>query len=115
MKKLVLLVLVLIFGLAACGGNDIAFSVEDTPLYKQGEASVVTVRAEQDGEPLQGLTLSGLMEMEKMDHGEIDINFSDNGDGTYTGEVELPISGEWILDLTSGDAEKILTINVGEG
>lgn len=105
--------------IAGCGGGSIDFSVETPPKYKDGEAYEMVVKAEDNGESVTGLNMIATLEMAKMDHGIIEVVFSDNGDGTYVGEVELPMAGEWIAALEAEEDgevyETTLTFDVTEG
>ncbi|MEN1966772.1 FixH family protein [Lentibacillus sp. N15] len=105
MKRITVGFILLLF-VTGCGSNGFTLSVDNQPYMKEGEQTTeIILRAEDDnGEPVKGLTITGEMEMEKMDHGTIAISFSDNGDGTYVGEVELPMGGEWIM-ATNADKD----------
>jgi len=112
----------LILFLVACGSADaLDFTVEKAPTFKPDTPSEIIIKVKKDGEPLTGLELSGLLEMERMDHGIIEAKFVDQGDGTYSGEVELPMGGEWIIDLEAHNGadgetyEDVLTFDVNEG
>lgn len=121
MKRLTLVItgIVLMLLIAGCGGADLDFSVETPPKYKDGEAYEMVIKAEDNGEPVTGLEMTATLEMAKMDHGIIEVVFSDNGDGTYVGDVELPMAGEWIAALEAekdGETyEMTLTFDVTEG
>ncbi|WP_026907325.1 membrane lipoprotein lipid attachment site-containing protein [Paucisalibacillus globulus] len=103
MKKIII-ILVLVF-LAGCGGSDLTFTVENNPTYKDGEVTEIVLAAEDNEEVVTGLTLSGEIDLE--DSEVIDVPFTDNGDGTYSGEASLPTSGEWILLVKNKDNEKV--------
>ncbi|WP_191126277.1 FixH family protein [Cerasibacillus terrae] len=120
MKKIYLALLtILVILLTACGAEEIEWTVKQAPVFKPEVASEMIIEAKKEGEALTGLEISGLLEMERMDHGIIEIVFTDNGDGTYSGEVELPMGGEWIIDLQAqeGDTtyEDVITFDVDEG
>ena len=116
MKK-VILILALLF-IAGCGGSNLTFSVDNNPTYKDGENTEIILTVEDNGDKVSGLTLTGELEMEKMDHGVIEVSFADNGNGTYSGEVSLPMGGEWIMLVKNKDDEKtehLVSLQVNEG
>lgn len=117
-KKLISLIAFMLL-LVACGSNNIEFTVEQAPKYADGETFPMTLKVMEDDEVVTGLDMVATLEMAKMDHGTIEVTFIDNGDGTYDGEVELPMAGEWIADieaeLDDQTYEKILTFQVNEG
>lgn len=121
MKKLPMLVIVMItvmLMVAGCGGASPEFSVDTAPKYKDGESYPITLSVTDNGEAVTGMDILATLEMEKMDHGTIEVSFDDNGDGTYTGEVELPMGGEWIAgieaELDGKTYDEILTFDVKE-
>lgn len=116
MKKVILFALLLMF-MAGCGGADPNFTVENSPSYKDGEPTEIILAAEENGEAVTGLNMIGELEMEKMDHGMVEVSFTDNGDGTYKGDVELPMGGEWLMELFVDGEEtgEIIRFQVNEG
>lgn len=94
------------------------FSVDKAPIYQNEVASEFIVKVTESEEDVSGLTLTASLEMAKMDHGSIDVSFVDNGDGTYTGDVELSMAGEWIADIRADKdgkiIEDVLTFDVKE-
>lgn len=121
LKKLMIIVVMMLLFVVGCGGSEeFTLSVENDPYYHQGELTEIVLLAEdENGEPITGLSITGKLEMEKMDHGLIEVAFKDNGDGTYTGEVELPMGGEWIMDTVSEldgkEYSHVLRFQVNEG
>lgn len=119
MRKYLVGVILLLL-LVGCGGtSSIDFTVEKAPLYKDGESYIMIIQATDDDGIVTGLDLVATLEMAKMDHGVIEVTFTDNNDGTYEGEVTLPMAGEWIADvkaeLNGKTYEKVLTFDVKEG
>ncbi|TQS74857.1 hypothetical protein DX933_08790 [Ornithinibacillus gellani] len=117
MKKVVaILLMLLLFG---CSSEAIDFTVERVSPYQAAEAITIVIQAEKNGTAIADLELSGQLEMAKMDHGTIEVVFTNQGDGMYEGEVELPMGGEWIIDLTAEmdgkTYEELLTFDVNEG
>ena len=101
MKKLIavfmLLMLVLLAGCSS--GTDIEVTLKEAPKYKAGETYPVVIEVLQDGEPAAGLDFVAYLEMAKMDHGTIELDFEDKGNGLYESSVELPMAGEWIANI----------------
>ena len=111
--------LLLVVVIVGCGTSSIDFSVDTPPKYKDGESFPMVIEATEDGEAVTGLDIVATLEMAKMDHGIIEVVFTDQGDGTYVGDVELPMAGEWIADLTAKNDkdtyEATLIFEVKEG
>lgn len=99
MKKITLAVLALVIVLVGCKSDGVDFSMETAPGYKDGKAFPIVIKAVDGSQSVTGLKITASLEMAKMDHGTIELQFTDNGDGTYQGEVELPMAGEWIADI----------------
>jgi len=119
MKKLQILLFTFLLLLVGCGSGNMDVAVEKAPDYKDGEPSEMTLLISHGDDPVSGLTVVATLEMAKMDHGVIEVHFDDQGDGLYSGEVELPMGGEWIatveLDNGKKTAEEIITFDVKEG
>ncbi|HLS59768.1 MAG TPA: FixH family protein [Virgibacillus sp.] len=98
-KRSVIAILLMSFLFVACSPVKVDLSLEKAPRYKDGESYPMVIKAMEGKEGVTGLHIMATLEMAKMDHGVIEINFTDNGDGTYSGEVELPMEGEWIGDF----------------
>ena len=118
MKKILLLMTLTILIVAGCGANKMNFTVDKAPIYQNEVTSEFIVKVTESGEGVSGLTLTASLEMVKMDHGSIDVSFVDNGDGTYTGDAELSMAGEWIADIRADKdgkvVEDVLTFDVKE-
>ncbi|UCZ54053.1 FixH family protein [Bacillus shivajii] len=113
-----LLLLTSMFVIVACSGDE-EWSMEMSDVNKDRNGHVhMTLKILDGEEPVEGLNVSALLEMSRMDHGHIDVQFADGGNGIYAGSVELPMSGEWIAEVTleQGDKKKSETIifEVGE-
>lgn len=99
-KALTFILIVGMLLMSACGGGKMAVSITDVPTYKAGETSPITLSIQDGSEAVTDATVIGSLEMARMDHGTIEIAFENNGDGSYAGEVELPMGGEWIMDVS---------------
>ena len=95
-----------------------SFSVDNEPIFKEGEAQEIVLSATEGEEGVTGMNITGKLEMAKMDHGVIEATFSDNGDGTYRAEADLPMGGEWMMDMEAekdGETyEEVITFQVSE-
>ncbi|WP_070121380.1 FixH family protein [Bacillus marinisedimentorum] len=118
MKKLMIALLALIM-LTACGAEtSLQADVKETSGYVQGEATEIVLAINDEKGPAEGLDVSGVLEMAKMDHGTIEVEFKEQSAGTYASSVELPMGGEWQADLTlendGEQAEQLVTFEVAE-
>ncbi len=119
MKKLMIAAMTLIM-LTACGTEESwDAEVKDTSGFVQGKATEIVLAINGEEGPAEGLDVNGDLEMTKMDHGKIEVKFQEQSAGTYTGEAELPMGGEWEAALTlakDGEkAEQVVTFEVKEG
>lgn len=117
MKKLIAGFMLLMVLLAGCSsGSDFEVILKEAPKYKAGETYPVVIEVLKDGEPAAGLDFVAYLEMAKMDHGTIELNFEDKGNGIYESSVELPMGGEWIANIegeSDGSAfEHVITFEV---
>ncbi|MDS9472925.1 FixH family protein [Sporosarcina pasteurii] len=118
MRRVLLLMIATIMILAGCGASKLDFIVEKAPVYEEEVASEFVLKVTDSAEEVTGLSIEATLEMAKMDHGVIEVFFNDSGDGTYTGNVELPMGGEWIADIRAEKdgkmIEDVLTFDVKE-
>lgn len=117
-KKAIGTLLIFAFILVGCGGVKMDVAVEEAPKYKDGVDYPIVLSVTAGDEAVTGLEVVATLEMARMDHGIIEVEFSDQGDGTYVGEVALPMAGEWIADVVvtqDGDTfDETLTFDVDE-
>lgn len=85
-------------------------------MYASGETSTVVIEVLEEEQPMNDVQLSGLLEMERMDHGQMDVVFQEISEGIYETEVEFPMGGEWIIQVTADDQDWTtqLSFEVGE-
>lgn len=118
MKRLVVSLLLIVVLAAGCSSAKMDISIEKMPESKTGTPSEMLIKVAEDGVGLEGLSVVASLEMAKMDHGELEVQFEEIGDGLYSGQVELPMGGEWIADVEvkSGEetVKEILTVEVEE-
>ena len=98
-EKVMLLFSLIIVLLVACSSDPVEFTVDTAPKYKEDTAYPFTIQVMKDGEPVAGMDVIAILEMEKMDHGKLEASFNDHLDGTYISEVTLPMPGEWIATI----------------
>ncbi|WP_339253027.1 FixH family protein [Sporosarcina sp. FSL W8-0480] len=118
MKRLSAALLAILLLLAGCGGSKIDIALDTAPDSVKGTTSDMIVKVTKGDEPIDDAKVSGSLEMAKMDHGSIDVEFESIGNGLYRGQVELPMGGDWIADVevdAAGEtATTILTFEVKE-
>lgn len=99
MKRLIGIMLLIGFVLVGCGGGKMDVTVEEPPKYEDGVAYPFVLSVTEADEGVTDLEIIATLEMARMDHGIIEVVFEDLGGGTYEGEVELPMAGEWIAEV----------------
>lgn len=119
MKKILSVCVLLIFILAGCGSaSDYEVSLKTAPKYNGENDYPIVVEVLENGKPVEGLNIVAPLEMAKMDHGTIEVQFKDNGNGQYESSVELPMAGEWIANMKAEkdgkSFEKVITFEVEE-
>jgi len=89
--------------IAGCGSTPHWEITMDTDYTYQGQLPL-TIEINDNNQPIEGLQVKATLEMEKMDHGEVDITFDDQGNGQYVGQAALPMGGDWVayIQLTNG-------------
>jgi hypothetical protein len=119
MKKVIALLFAAMIFLVGCGASEAEVKMETVPNYVDGETSPIELSVTENGGAAEGLEIIATLEMARMDHGIIEVVFVDNGNGIYSGEVELPMGGEWIMDTqidSDGSVqEEVITFDVSEG
>lgn len=115
-----ILSVVFVILLAACNkAGNYTMDLMNEPNYERGEKTTFVFRVVENGDPVKDLEITALLEMNRMDHGHIEVDFVHVGDGTYEGEAELAMPGEWIATMTivsgSDEFEKIVEFEVGDG
>ncbi|WP_438316481.1 FixH family protein [Sporosarcina sp. FA9] len=115
MKKLIFVVMFMLLVISGCDSNKMVVSLEKAPEYTGGVISEFVVKIKEADNAVTGLDVIATLEMAKMDHGVIEVVMVDTGDGSYAGDVELPMAGEWIADVkVNNKSENILTFDVKE-
>ncbi|WP_210364324.1 FixH family protein [Bacillus sp. REN3] len=105
MKKSIAVFMLLLLLLTGCSsGSDYEFTLKEAPKYQAGTSSPIVIEVQKDGKPAAGLEFTAYLEMAKMDHGSIEVDFTDKGNGLYESSTELPMAGEWIANI-EGEAD----------
>lgn len=118
MKKVFAVMLITVLLAAGCGSSNMDFAVDTAPDFKEGQTSDFIIKVTDEGKGVTGLSVTATLEMEKMDHGTIEVAMEDIGNGQYKGSVKPAMPGEWIADIKvesgSKTIEKVLTFEVKE-
>lgn len=98
MKRLLCFILMLVTVVFAGCSSAPAYqsSIQVPKSFAVGQEIPITLMVKQDNQPVTGLTVTAKLEMKKMDHGSVDVAFSEKGNGEYVANVQLPMGGEWI-------------------
>ncbi|WP_017756240.1 FixH family protein [Calidifontibacillus oryziterrae] len=90
--------------------------IVEIPNAATNKESPVSFKISKEGKPATDLSVNATFEMEKMDHGTIEVDLSEQANGIYSGEVSLPMDGEWqaFLDISDGNnrSEEIISFTV---
>lgn len=117
-KNIVIIALFIIILFSGCSASNLDFTVDTAPRYKADQSYPIVLKAIENGESISGLQLVATLEMARMDHGIIEVVFTDVGNGLYEGEVALPMGGEWIANIVAvkngKEVEEIVTFQVNE-
>ncbi|MDQ0253292.1 nitrogen fixation protein FixH [Evansella vedderi] len=118
-KLVILSILFLAFLVGCGGGGNWVVQLENEPVYERGEKTKIVFTVVDGEAPVNDLQISALLEMSRMDHGHIEVDFINVDNGVYLGEVELAMPGEWIASLTivsgTDEYEKMMEFEVGDG
>lgn len=118
-KVLISLGLILLIMLAGCSsGSDLEVQVEKDIYFNQDKESAFAIKATDTDGPVEGLDINAEFAMTNMDHGTYEVTFTDAGEGIYTANVGLPMSGEWEIVFTieqdGKEIEKVIQYEVSE-
>lgn len=105
MRKILFLLFALM--LSGCGSSSdwkVSFPTADT--FHAGKEIPVEMMISQDDKGDAGLEVTATFEMKSMDHDTIQVSFTDEGNGKYTGKTLFPMSGEWQGYITISEGNK---------
>ncbi|QCJ44945.1 hypothetical protein FAY30_25375 [Bacillus sp. S3] len=116
-KRLLFAVLLVIAMLAGCGsGPDYTVKVTKELYYQKDTAAPFEIKVTEGKKSVKGLDVSAEFSMANMDHGTTDVKLAEGKDGSYSGEVALPMNGKYevafTLEKDGEKAETIMDINV---
>lgn len=118
MKKIIAVILFSMVLLSGCGSPNWQAKIEKSSQFENGKAVSVTVSVIDNGNPVSGLQIKGTLEMQKMDHGKIPVEFTEHGKGIYECTTKLPMGGDWVADLQmnkgNGRKEQVVNFKVGQ-
>lgn len=93
--------------LAGCSsGPDWTLSLEAPEKFVSGREITLKLNVQEKNKPVTGLQVSAQLEMKKMDHGTVDVDFQEKGDGVYEGKTMLEMGGEWTAIVRLSDKQQ---------
>ena len=105
------LIMALSFLLAGCGSSpswNVELTSDDT--YHPDQPLVFDLNVNEDGKGITGLEAVATLEMKNMDHGTLELEFKEQGEGHYTASGVLPMSGDWEAFVKVTDGQKKLEV-----
>ncbi|MCZ0756191.1 FixH family protein [Anoxybacillus sp. J5B_2022] len=116
MRKLTVFLFSLLFLFTGCSNGDWEVTVKTTPFYKEGVAAPFAVQIKENGKLAKQLKVHATFEMSNMDHGKIEVDLHEKGNGIYEENVQLPMEGDWeallVIKKGSDKVEKLLKMHV---
>lgn len=102
MKKVIRLTALLLLAILAGCSADPEYSIEVTkPIYHQPDKEIpFEVKVSEKDEAAAGLTVSAEFSMTNMDHGTTEVDLTEEEDGIYSGNVQLPMTGKYEIFFT---------------
>lgn len=94
-------IFILLLLLSACSSNNnIEVTIEKDLYFQKDKKSDFEIKVTEKEKPLEGLAINAEFAMTNMDHGTYEVTLEEKGQGIYTSEVELPMSGTWEIVFT---------------
>jgi hypothetical protein len=111
------LLLTLMAMLTGCSsGPDYTIKVTKELYYQQDTEAPFEIKVTEGKKAVKGLDVSAEFSMANMDHGTTDVKLAEGKDGTYSGNVALPMSGKYEVAFTlvkdGKKAEEVINLNV---
>lgn len=72
---------------------------------KEGESLPLTLEVKKKGQPVHGLHIDAVLEMQRMNHGTVEVQFTEKGEGVYEGSAILSMPGDWTGNLVISDTK----------
>ncbi|MEH7333278.1 FixH family protein [Neobacillus drentensis] len=117
MKRLLFPMLLLIAMLAGCSkGPEYEIEVTKDLYFQKDTALPFEIKVTENKKAVKGLDVSAQISMTNMDHGTYDVKLEEGKNGTYSGNVKLPMGGKYEATFTlknDGDkTEEVINLNV---
>ncbi|WP_223595260.1 FixH family protein [Neobacillus bataviensis] len=117
MKRLIFPLLLLIAMLAGCSkGPEYKIEVTKVLYFQKDTALPFEIKVTENKKTVKGLDVSAQISMTNMDHGTYDVKLEEGKNGTYSGNVKLPMGGKYEAAFTlknDGEkTEKVINLNV---
>ncbi|MDR7239270.1 FixH family protein [Neobacillus drentensis] len=110
----ILLLIALLTGCASA--PDYKVTVTKDLYFVKDTAMPFEIKVTENKKAVKGLDVSAQLSMTKMDHGSYDVKLEEGKNGTYSGQVNLPMGGKYEAALTlekdGKKTEKIIEMNV---
>src|SRR6478609_6395519 len=115
--RITLGILLLIALLTGCASTpDYKVTVTKDLYFVKDTAMPFEIKVTENKKAVKGLDVSAQLSMTKMDHGSYDVKLEEGKNGTYSGQVNLPMGGKYEAALTlekdGKKTEKIIEMNV---
>ncbi|HJV44882.1 MAG TPA: FixH family protein [Bacillota bacterium] len=86
--------------LQGCGTEKLEVDIKTPKTFQPGEAMNIQLKvSKQDGSPVVGANVHAVMSMKGMDHGKVNMDTQDIGEGKYMGQAKLSMDGQWIAEI----------------
>jgi len=116
MRKLAVFLFSLLFLFTGCSNGDWEVVIKTTPFYKEGVAAPFVVQLKENGKLAKQVKVHVTFEMSNMDHGKIEVDLHEKGNGIYEGNIQLPMEGDWeallVIEKGNDKVEKLLKMHV---
>ncbi|MGD8190504.1 FixH family protein [Brevibacillus ginsengisoli] len=118
MKKVIIFLAVLsLLLLGGCGSGDKwSATINSASAFTEGKPIKIVMDVKEAEKSAPGLKVHTTLEMMNMDHGKVEVDLEDQGNGTYEKEVVIPMKGEWVATATISNGkdseEKSLKLKV---
>lgn len=117
MKKRLYAILLLIAIITGCNSTpDYTVKVTKELYYVMDTEMPFEIKVTENNKAVKGLDVSAQLSMTNMDHGTYDVKLAEGKNGTYSGKVNLPMSGKYeaafTLEKDGKKAVEVIELNV---
>jgi hypothetical protein len=103
-RSLLLLILIL----SGCSSSpNIDIEVSEPFFMQKDKATLFKVAISENNKPLTDLKVTADFSMKNMDHGQYQTTLQEEKDGIYSGNIELPMAGDWEIFITAEKGSKV--------